>query len=158
MLAPEHLAGAAESGDHLVDDEDGLDLIRDPAKLSEISRRRNDIAVRSLDRLDNDRSDIVCRLDFNFLFDEIDACPLAIREGMIERTAAAVRVRRVIDAVRKRPEAMLEIVADQAQHAERLTVEPAPEADDFGLRQAKRCFDRFRPAAIVLGAAHTPRA
>src|SRR6266849_1840878 len=62
MLAAEHFSRAPEAGDHFIDDEDSFDLIGDPAELFQISRRRNKVAVRSLNRLDDNRSDIIRRL------------------------------------------------------------------------------------------------
>src|SRR2546430_9040089 len=90
--------------------------------------RRDDVAGRSLNRLDDDRRDVVCGLERDFRAQEIDAMPLAGRECLAERTALARGVRARVHPWRQGPEAMLEAARQQPQHAAGLAVEATPES------------------------------
>src|SRR6185295_14075688 len=85
----------------------------------------------------------------------------AVRIPQLKGAAIAVRVWDRVAAAGQRPPAVLRLVPDQAHDAGGLSVEASPEADDLvlpgvGHRQSERRFDRFRAAAVELGAAEVP--
>src|SRR5207247_6008979 len=57
----------------------------------------------------------------------------AVRKAQLERAAVTVRVRRHVAAGHEGAQVVLELAAEQAQHAARLAVEPAPESEDLVL-------------------------
>ena len=65
VIAAERFSRPSESGNHFVGEQQGAVFMRDISYVAEKSRRRHDVAGRSLDRLDYDRG----RASANFFFD-----------------------------------------------------------------------------------------
>ena len=89
MVDAEHHPRAAESGDHLVADQKRSQLPREPLQLLQVSARRNDIARRALDGLDEDRGDVPRRLDVDLLPEKLDAVPAARWKCLVEGASGA---------------------------------------------------------------------
>ena len=155
VLDREHFPGPPEAGDHLVADEQRTDLGRERPQLVQVAGRRDDVARGALHRLDDDRGDVVRRLERDLRAQKVDAVPVAFGERLPERTALARRVRARVHARGQGAEAVLEAARQQRQHPARLAVEPAPESHDFmaprgSPGQAQRGFDRFGAARVEL--------
>src|SRR3989441_4075479 len=131
VLDREHLPGSPEAGDHLVADEQRADLSRQRAQLAQIAGRRHDVPRGALHRLDDDRGDVVRRLERDLRPQEVDAMPLARRERLAEGAPRAGRVGTRVGTGREGTQTMLEASRQERQHAARLAVEAAPEAHDF---------------------------
>ena len=88
FLRGERRAGAAEAGDHLVEDQQDAVLVADLAQALEIALRRNQHAGRTRDRLDDHRGDRRCVVQRDQ--------PLEIvgELGAVRRQAARERVAR----------------------------------------------------------------
>jgi hypothetical protein len=69
VLRAEPATGAAEAADHFIGDQQDAVLVDDPLDLRPISRRRNNDAARALDRLADERGNLV-RADLQNLFFE----------------------------------------------------------------------------------------
>ena len=100
VLVAEPLAGAAEAGLDLVDDEAGADLVGDGAQLLHELRRRHDEAALALDGLDDDAGHVVA-VDLGaqhaaHVFDGV------VRGVLAGRRAVRVAVARVVDAAHER--------------------------------------------------------
>src|SRR5262249_59663110 len=82
---------------------------------------------------------------------ELRARDAALGIGHLERAAIAVGVGRGMLTRNEGTEVVLEIAPEEAEHAARLAVEPAPEAEDLvlargDLGQAQRRLHRLRSA------------
>ena len=157
MLDGEHLARAPEPGDHLVADQQGAQLGRQGAQLAQVAGGRHDVARRALNRLHDDRGDVVRRLERDLLPQEVHAMPVAGWEGLAERAAGARGVGARVGTGRQRPETVLEAAAQQRENTPRLPVKTAPESHDLvlagrGLGQPHRRLDGFGAARVQLGA------
>src|SRR2546426_1748697 len=133
VLDREHPPRAPEAGDHLVADEERAQFVGQLAQLLQVAGGRDHVAGGALDRLYQDRGDVLRGLDLDLLPQELDAMPLARRERLVERAARAPGVGRKVSAGHQRPERMLEARAEHRQHAAGLAVEAAPEADHLGV-------------------------
>ena len=106
-LDREHLPGAPHARLHFVGDEQDAVRLRQLAQPLQELIRRDDVAAFALNRLDDDRRDFVRRHQVHeeLVLDEVEALRRAVSRREAERTAIAVRIRRVIDAGHHRPEA-----------------------------------------------------
>src|SRR5207248_4482433 len=86
-------AGAPESADHLVGDEDGAVLFRHRLHPLEELRRRDDVASGALHGLDDDGGQGSRGLMGELLAREVGAGDVASRVRQLERAAVAIRVR-----------------------------------------------------------------
>ena len=93
----------------------------------------NDVPRGALHGLDNDRADLAGGLVADDVAHELRARDAAVRIPELERAAIAVGVRSEIAARDERPEVVLELAAEQRQHAGGLAVEAAPEPEHLGL-------------------------
>src|SRR5262245_2732720 len=133
VLGAPHGAGTAEPGDHLVGDQERAMLARDSLHSTQEAVRGNDVAGGALHRLDDDRADLARRLIPDDVAHELRARDAAVRIAELQRTSIAVGVGREVATGRERAEMMLELAAEQRQHAGRLAVEAAPEPEHLGL-------------------------
>ncbi len=74
----EHLAGAAEAGDHLVGDQQRAVLVRESLHAGQELRRRDDVARRALHGLDDDRGDRAGGRHLELLAREVEAGDAAV--------------------------------------------------------------------------------
>ena len=88
MLHGEPLAGAAPSGHDLVRDEEDTGLVADAAELGHVLVGRDDDAVGSDDRLDDDGGDV--GLVANHVLEVVGAGDIAARVGVADGAAIAV--------------------------------------------------------------------
>ncbi len=151
MVAPPHQPRPSEAGEHLVGDQERLVLARDRLERREIARRRNDVARGALDGLDDDRRDLATGLILDDVAHVVGAGDAALGVAQPQRAAIAVGVRRRVLAGQERPQPVLEVAAEESQHAAGLAVEAAPEADDFVL--ARRRLGQAQGRLHRLGAA-----
>ena len=93
-LRPEHVAGAAEAADHLVDDEQDVVLLQDRLHAIEVGRRRHDHAAGAHHRLGEERGDRIGTLAQDQLL-EVRGEPRGERLLALARLRAAVIVRAV---------------------------------------------------------------
>src|SRR6185437_6015075 len=89
VLDAPHLARAAEARDHLVGNEQRIQLVSELAQRLQESNGRYDVAGCPLDRLDDDGGNVARRFQLDLLAQEIDARPVARREVFLERAARA---------------------------------------------------------------------
>ena len=152
MLDREHPPGPAHARLHFVDDEQhavGAGQLAQP--LQELVGR-DDVAAFALNRLDEDRGDFVRRhqMEEDFVLEVVETLGRAALRLQTERTAVAVRERRVEHARRHRPEpaALDRLARRQRERAERAAVKRAEKRDDVGAlggvaRQLDARLDRF---------------
>jgi hypothetical protein len=88
----EPLAAATETCHHFVADQHDSGAIADRADTREIARRRHEDAVRTDDRLDHDRRDVVCALDHDDVFEMLQ-CTLGLFSLVLRMELRTVRVR-----------------------------------------------------------------
>src|SRR6267143_1253594 len=84
VLDREHLPGAPESGDHLVADQQRAQLVGELAQQLQVAGRRHHVPRRALDRLDDDRRDVLRGFELDLLPKEVDTMPFARRERLVE--------------------------------------------------------------------------
>src|SRR5438309_4632162 len=137
VVGAPHRARPADARDHLVADQERARLLGDLLDGAEEALGRDDIAGGALDGLDDDGGDLPARLVADDVADVVGAGYAAVGIGETERAAIAVRVRRQVLAGEERPQVMLEVAAEQAEHSARLAVEAAPEADDLALARGR---------------------
>jgi hypothetical protein len=162
VVGAPHRAGAAEPGDHLVGEEQRSVIPGHRLDRAQETVRRDDVARGALDRLHDDRGDLARGLVADDVADVLRAGDAAVRIAELERAAVAVGVRARVLAGQERSLVMLEIAAEQAQHAAGLAVEAAPEPEDLlppgrGLGQPQAGLDRLRAAREELDARETLR-
>jgi len=121
-VAAEQLACTAKPGDHLVDDQQRADLIRHPSKLLEVAVGRDQVPVRPWIGSTIIAATLLVVSTFDLLFNKLDAGPLALGKRMVERTAAAICVRSIVNPRRQRAELVLEVVSDQSHDSKRFPV------------------------------------
>ena len=120
VLDRPHLAGATRAGLDLVGDEQDAVAIADFAQALEEAVLRDDVAAFALDRLDDDRGDLVGRSEL-------------VEQDLVEPAQVLdPAVRRVEDARQQRPEAgvVLGLRGGQRDRAVGPAVERAEEGDD----------------------------
>ena len=134
MLAGEHAAGAAHAGLHLVGDEQHAMLLCQRAQPLMELRRRYHVAALALDGLHEHRRDLIGRyeMDEDLVFDEVEALGGARFRFQAERTAVAVRIRRMEHAGQHRTEAapLYVLARRDGQRAERAAVKRAQERNE----------------------------
>ena len=152
-----HRAGPSEARQHLVRDEERAMIFRNGLDRAQEPRRRNDVARRSLDWLDDDRGDLARRLVADHIAKIFRARDAALGIAKLQGTTIAVGVGREILAGQEWAEVMLELAAQEPEHAAGLAVKGTPEPEDLvlarrRLREAQRCLDGFRAAGKELDA------
>ena len=157
VLGAEHGPGAAEAGDHLIEDQQRVELARHRLHRRQPVGRWDHVARRPLDGLDDDGGQRTGGVEPDELPQEVDAGEAARRVLELERAAVAVGIGRQVVADRQRPELVLELAAHQAEHARGLAVEAAPESHHLvllgvGPRQAQGALDGLGAARVELGA------
>ena len=151
MFRSPHFPGAAEADQDLVGDEQRAGLGRDLAHRVDEVVRRNDVAGRALHRLDDDRGDLALRVVLDDIAQMLGAGDAAGRILKVERAAVTIGVGTVVHARREWPLMVAIGPAEKPDHALRLAVEAAPEADELELlggrlREPEGRLDRFRAA------------
>src|SRR5271155_4370723 len=149
MLRGPHFAGAAKTDQDLVGDEERAGLCRDFAHCADEVVRGNDVARRALHRLDDDRGDLALRVVLDDIAQMLGASHPAGWMLEVPRAAVAIGVGRMVHARREWSLMVAVGAAEKSDHALRLAVEAAPEADELELfggrfREPERRFDRFR--------------
>ena len=157
VVGAPHRAGAAEAGDHLVGEEQRPVIPGHRLDRPQEAVGRDDVARGALDRLHDDRGDLARGLVADDVADVLRAGDAAVRIAELERAAVAVGVGCRVLAGQERTLVMLEVAAEQAQHAAGLAVEAAPEPDDLlppgrGLGQAQARLHRLGAAREELDA------
>src|SRR5439155_26359801 len=89
VLDGEHLSRAPEAGDHFVADEQRPELVGQVPEQLQVARWGHDVARRALNRLDDDRRDVLRGFELDLPAQEIDAVPLVRRERLVEGAARA---------------------------------------------------------------------
>src|SRR5947207_2916217 len=97
MIGGEPFSGSAEAAHHFVADEEDSVTIADLAQALEIAIRRDDDAVRSCDRLDENRGDGLRSFVHQCLFDLVEA---ATREHLVA-VALAIEMAAVFVGIEK---------------------------------------------------------
>ena len=133
MLGGPHFAGAAETDQDLVGDQERAGLRRDLAHRVDEVVRGNDVARRALHRLDDDRRDLALRVVLDDVAQMLGASHPAGRILEVPRAAVAIGVGRMVHARRERSLMVAVGAAEKPDHALRLAVEAAPEADELEL-------------------------
>ena len=157
MLGAPHVARPSEARDHLVRDEERARFLGDLLNGAQEALGRDDVARGALHGLDDDGGDLAAGLVADHVAHEVRASDAAVGIGELERAAVAVGVGRRVLPGHERPQVVLELAAEEAQHAARLAVEAAPEADDLvlaggDLGEAQRRFDGLGAAREHLDA------
>ena len=137
MVGAPHRARPSDARDHLVAEQERPRFLGDLLDGAEEALGRDDVAGGALDGLDDDGGDLAARLVTDDVADIVGAGDAAVGICQTERAAIAVRVRRQVLAREKRPQVMLEVAAEQAEHPARLAVKAAPEADDLALARGR---------------------
>ena len=138
----EPAAGAAEAGDHFVDDEQDSVFFADAPHFGPIARRRHDDAARALNRFADERSDFVGANGFDPPLEVARAFDAELFGGQVAAIFEVVRLRDVLDA-RDRQAALLVHVrhAAEARAAHRAAVVRVFAADDHvAIRLTQRTF------------------
>ena len=154
MIAAEHHARAAETGDHFVGDEKRAALVRGLANGRQKSLRRHDVASRALNRLDDDRRGSSGGIS-------TDHAPQCGNRAVGAFGLRAVEAGRVgiggeVVPCRKRSDGGLPRDIGERQDTRRLSVETAGEADHVGAfrvraREPNSGLDGLGAAAEELG-------
>src|SRR4029077_7474249 len=148
-----HLAGASDAALHLVADEQDAVAIAQVAEVSQIPRRRHDVASLALDWLDENCGNAVGRdfLGEQLLLDPRRAPPGALRLAAAILATVAIGVGDVMNLGQEGREAraLHRLARGQTEAAIAPAVEGAEEADDGGTAsrvagQLDRAFDRLR--------------
>ena len=145
MIRREHLAGPPHARLDFVHHQQHPVPRGQLAQPVQERRRRHDVAALALDRLDDDRGDLVGRGEVHeeLLGDERQALRGTRVGAAVE--AIGIRVRRVVHARHERPEAapLDRLAGGQRQRAQRSAVKRAEERDDpLPLRVIARQLDR----------------
>ena len=143
-LRGEHLAGAAEAGDDLVEDQQHVVAVADLAQARQILGRRRGDAAGVADRLDDHRGDGLRPLQLDDPLDLVDAGDAAARVAQVERAGMAGGRHGLEEARQRRLENRL--AARQAggrERAHRGAVVAGVQADDLVL-------ERIAGLAVVL--------
>ncbi len=162
VVGAPHGARPAEAAQHLVDDQQGAVLARDGLDRSQEPVGRHHVARGALDRLHDDGRDLTGRLVPDDVAHVVGARNAAIRIAQAERAAIAVAVRGQVLPGHERSQMMLEVAAQQAEHAAGLPVKATPETEHLvlpgrGLRQPERGFHRLGSTREHLDASESLR-
>ena len=143
-LRPEHVAGAAEAADHLVDDEQDVVFLQDRLHAVEVSRGRHDHAAGAHHRLGEERGDRIGSFAQDQLL-EIRGEPRGERLLALTRLRAAIVVRAV--GVQDARDRQVEIGVGEGEPGEAsagdgdTVVRALPRDDLLLLRSAQRIVD-----------------